>query len=57
MGNIQTYSSNSGDINLLIFLIVFCTYLLYQVVKAILDNNDDDMGGGMMMLTIEGAQA
>ena len=58
MGEIQTYASNSGDINFLFVLIIVGTYLLYEVGKAILDNNDDDdMDGGMMMRAADGAQA
>tara|TARA_Y100001968_G_C18878774_1_gene490696 strand:- start:20 stop:193 length:174 start_codon:yes stop_codon:yes gene_type:complete len=56
MGQIQTYASNSGDLNFLFILIIIGTYLLYEVGKALLDNNDDDdMDGGMMMRTAEGA--
>ena len=58
MGEIQTYASNSVDINLLFALIIVGTYILYEVRKAISDNNDDDyMDGGMMMLAADGAQA
>jgi len=58
MGEIQTYASNSGDLNLLFVLIIVGTYLLYEVGKAILDNNDDDdMDGGMTMRVADGAQA
>ena len=58
MGNIQSYASSSGDMNLLFILIILGTYLLYEVGKAIIDNNDDDdMDGGMMMRIAEGAQA
>ena len=58
MGEVQTYASNSGDINFLFILIIVGTYLLYEVGKAILDNNDDDdMDGGMMMRVADGAQA
>tara|TARA_Y100001968_G_C19173488_1_gene626838 strand:+ start:344 stop:523 length:180 start_codon:yes stop_codon:yes gene_type:complete len=59
MGEIQTYTSNSGEINFLLVLIIVGTYLLYEVGKAILDNNndDDDMDGGMMMRVADGAQA
>ena len=58
MGEIQTYASNSGSINLLLVLIAIGTYLLYEIGKAILDNNDDDdMDGGMMMRTADGVQA
>ncbi len=58
MGEIQTYASNSGDINFLFVLIIVGTYLLYEVGRAILDNNDDDdMDGGMMMRAADGAQA
>ena len=57
MGEIQTYSSNLGDFNLLLVLIIFGTYLLYEVGRAILDNNDDDdMDGGMMMRSADAAQ-
>ena len=58
MGEIQTYASNSGDLNFLIVLIIVGTYLLYEVGKAILDNNDDDdMDGGMTKRVAGGAQA
>ena len=58
MGEIQIYASNSGDFNFLFVLINICTYLLYEVGRAILDNNDDDdMDGGMMMRVVNGAQA
>ena len=58
MGEIQTYTSNSGDFNFLFFLVIVGTYLLYEVGRAILDNNDDDdMDGGMMMRAADGAQA
>ena len=58
MGEIQTYTSNSGDFSLLFVLIIVGTYLLYEVGRAILDNNDDDdMDGGMMMRAADGAQA
>ena len=58
MGEIQTYASNSGDLNLLFVLIIVGTYLLYEIGKAILDNNDDDdMDGGMMMRVADGARA
>ena len=58
MGEIQTYASNSGDLNLLFVLIIVGTYLLYEVGKAIMDNNDDDdMDGGMTMRVADGAQA
>ncbi len=58
MGEIQTYTSNSGDFNLLLILVILGTYLLYEIGKAILDNNDDDdMDGGMMMRAADGAQA
>ncbi len=57
MGEIQSYTSNSGDFNLLFILIIIGTYLLYEVGKAISDNNDDDdMDGGMMMRATQGAQ-
>ena len=58
MGEIQTYTSSSGDLNLLIILVILGTYLLYEIGKAILDNNDDDdMDGGMMIRAADGAQA
>ena len=58
MGEIQTYASNSGDLNFLVILIIVGIYLLYEVGKALLDNNDDDdMDGGMMMRAADGAQA
>ena len=59
MGEIQTYASNSGEFNFFFVLIIFGTYLLYEVGMAILDNNndDDDMDGGMMMRAVDGAQA
>ena len=58
MGEIQTYTSNSGDFNLLFVLVILGTYLLYEIGKAILDNNDDDdMDGGMMIRAADGAQA
>ena len=58
MGEIQTYTSSSGDFNLLIVLVILGTYLLYEIGKAILDNNDDDdMDGGMMIRAADGAQA
>tara|TARA_B100000579_G_C22404848_1_gene653542 strand:+ start:321 stop:497 length:177 start_codon:yes stop_codon:yes gene_type:complete len=58
MGDIQTYSSNSGDFNLLFILIIVGIYLLYEIGKAILDNNDDDdMDGGMMMRVADAANA
>ena len=58
MGEIQTYASNSGDFNFLLVIIIFGTYLLYEVGKAILDNNDDDdMDGGMTMRVADGVQA
>ncbi len=58
MGEIQTYSSNSGDFYFLFPLIIFVTYFLYEVGRAILDNNDDDdMDGGMMIHAADGAQA
>ena len=58
MGEIQTYASNSGDLNFLVILIIVGIYLLYEVGKALLDNNDDDdMDGGMMMRVADGAQA
>tara|TARA_B100001996_G_scaffold155394_1_gene118331 strand:- start:1043 stop:1225 length:183 start_codon:yes stop_codon:yes gene_type:complete len=60
MGEIQTYASNSGDFNFLFVLIIVCTYLLYEVGRAIIDNNDDDdddIDGGMLMRAADGAQA
>tara|TARA_Y100001968_G_scaffold118605_1_gene108063 strand:+ start:280 stop:456 length:177 start_codon:yes stop_codon:yes gene_type:complete len=58
MGEIQTYTLNSGDFNFLFVLIIVGTFLLYEVGKAIFDNNDDDdMDGGMMMRAADGAQA
>ena len=58
MGEIQTYSSNSWDLNLLFILSIIGTYILYEVWKSILDNNDDDdMDGGMMMRVAEVAQS
>ena len=58
MGEIQTYTSNTGDLNFLFVLIIVGTYLLYEVGKAIVDNNDDDdMDGGMMMRIADGSQA
>ena len=58
MGEIQTYATSSGDFNFLFVLIIFGTYILYEVGKAILDNNDDDdMDGGMTMRVADGAQA
>tara|TARA_B100000700_G_scaffold96595_1_gene108741 strand:+ start:294 stop:470 length:177 start_codon:yes stop_codon:yes gene_type:complete len=58
MGEIQTYASNTGDLNFLFLLIIVGTYLLYEVGKAIVDNNDDDdMDGGMMMRIADGSQA
>ena len=58
MGEIQTYTSSSGDFNLLLVLVILGTYLLYEIGKAILDNNDDDdMDGGMMIRAADGAQA
>tara|TARA_B100000700_G_C14957482_1_gene814710 strand:- start:978 stop:1154 length:177 start_codon:yes stop_codon:yes gene_type:complete len=58
MGEIQTYASNSGDLNFLVVLIILGTYILYEVGRAILDNNDDDdMDGGMMMRAADGTQA
>tara|TARA_Y100001968_G_C19250969_1_gene664380 strand:- start:696 stop:872 length:177 start_codon:yes stop_codon:yes gene_type:complete len=57
MGEIQTYASNSGDLNFLFALIIVGTYLLYEVGRVILDNNDDDdMDGGMMMSAADGAE-
>ena len=57
MGEIQTYSSSSGDFNFLFLLIIVGTYLLYEVGRAILDNNDDDdMDGGMMIHALDGTQ-
>ena len=58
MGEIQTYVSNSGNINFLFVLIIVGTYLLYEVGRAILENNDDDdMDGGMMIRAANGAEA
>ena len=58
MGEIQTYASNSGDFNFLYVLIIFGTFLLYEVGRAIFDNNDDDdMDGGMMMRAADASQA
>jgi len=58
MGQIQIYASNSGDFNVLFMLIIFGTYLIYEIGKAIIDkNDDDDMDGGMMMRVADGAQA
>ena len=58
MGEIQTYASNTGDFNFVLVLIIFGTYLLYEVGRAILDkNDDDDMDGGMMMRVADGVQA
>ena len=58
MGEIQTYAANSGDFNFLFVLIIVCTYLLYEVGRAIIDNNDDDdIDGGMLMRAADGAQA
>tara|TARA_Y100001968_G_C18970524_1_gene532103 strand:+ start:258 stop:437 length:180 start_codon:yes stop_codon:yes gene_type:complete len=59
MGEIQTYTSNSGDFGVLLTLTIVGIYLLYEVGRAILDNNndDDDMDGGMMMHVADGAQA
>ena len=58
MGQIQIYASNSGEFNVLFMLIIFGTYLIYEIGKAIIDNNDDDdMDGGMMMRVADGAQA
>ena len=58
MGQIQIYASNSGDFNALFMLIIFGTYLIYEIGKAIIDkNDDDDMDGGMMMRVADGAQA
>ena len=58
MGEIQTYTSSSGDFNFLFILVILGTYLLFEIGKAILDNNDDDdMDGGMMMRAADGAQA
>ena len=45
MGEIEIYSSNSWDFNLIFVLIIFETYLFYEVRRAILDNNDDDDDG------------
>ena len=58
MGQIQIYASNSGDFNVLFMLIIFGTYLIYEIGKAIIDkDDDDDMDGGMMMRVADGAQA
>jgi len=58
MGQIQIYASNSGDFNVLFMLIIFGTYLIYEIGKAIIDkNDDDDMDGGMMMRVADGSQA
>tara|TARA_Y100001968_G_C19295884_1_gene686608 strand:+ start:314 stop:490 length:177 start_codon:yes stop_codon:yes gene_type:complete len=58
MGEIQTYTTNSGDFNFLFILIIVGTYVLYEIGKTIFDNNDDDdMDGGMMMRETDGAQA
>tara|TARA_Y100001968_G_scaffold279646_1_gene275710 strand:+ start:938 stop:1114 length:177 start_codon:yes stop_codon:yes gene_type:complete len=58
MGEIQTYTSNSGDLNVLFVLIIVGTYLLYEFGKSIIDNNDDDdMDGGMMMRSEVATQA
>ena len=58
MGEIQSYTSNSGDLKVLFLLITVWTYLLYEFWKSIIDNNDyDDMDGGMMMLAEVGTQA
>ena len=58
MGEIQTYVSNSGNINFLFVLIIVGTYLLYEVGRAIFENNDDDdMDGGMMIRAANGAEA
>ena len=58
MGQIQIYESNSGDFNVHYMLIIFGTYLIYEIGKAIIDkNDDDDMDGGMMMRVADGAQA
>ena len=58
MGQIQTYSSTSRDLNFLFVLIIMGIYLLYEVGKSILENNDDDdMHGGMMICAAEGAES
>ena len=58
MGQIQIYASNSGDFNVLFMLIIFGTYLIYEIGKAIIDkDDDDDMDGGMMMRVADGVQA
>ena len=58
MGEIQTFVSNSGNINFLFVLIIVGTCLFYEVGRAILNNNDDDdMDGGMTMRVADGAQA
>ena len=58
MGEIQSYTSNSGDLKVLFLLITVWTYLLYEFWKSIIDNNDyDDMDGGIMMREADWAQA
>ena len=58
MGQFQNYATNSGDFNVLLMLIIFGTYLIYEIGKAIIDkNDDDDMDGGMMMRVADGSQA
>ena len=54
MGEIQTYASNTNDINILFIIITLWTYNLYEIDKAILDN--DDMVGGMMIQIEQGSQ-
>ena len=57
MGEIQSYTSNSGDFNFTFSLIIVGIYLLYEIGKAISDNNDDDdIDGGIMMSTADEAQ-
>ena len=57
MGEIQTFASSSLDINIFFVIIIFGTYILYEVQKTISDDNDDDdMDGGMMIHAVEGAQ-
>ena len=57
MGEIQTFASSSLDINIFFVIIIFGTYILYEVQKTISDDNDDDdMDGGMMMRAVVGAQ-
>ena len=57
MGDIQIYTSTSGDFNFLLILIISGTYFLYEIGKSNFDNNDDDdMVGGMIMNAEAGAQ-